>query len=89
MKTMNKAREYTSDTLEKLFSNVDAEKLERTRKKMQLAVRLDEAIEAKGWTKKQFAEKLGKQPSEISKWLSGTHNFTTDTLWDIENILGV
>ena len=26
---------------------------------------------------------MGKQPSEVSKWLSGNHNFTIDTLSDI------
>ena len=26
---------------------------------------------------------MRKEPSEISKWLSGTHNFTTNTLVDI------
>ncbi len=32
---------------------------------------------------------MGKEASVISKWLSGTHNFTTDTLSDISDCLGV
>ncbi|MCZ8286906.1 MAG: helix-turn-helix transcriptional regulator, partial [Bacteroidia bacterium] len=33
-------------------------------------------------------EKLGKSEAEISKWLSGTHNFTIRTLSKIEAELG-
>ena len=31
-------------------------------------------------TKLEFARKLGKRPSEITKWLSGQHNFTLRTI---------
>ena len=37
-------------------------------------------MRAEGLSKKQFAESLGRRPSEISKWLSGEHNFTIATL---------
>ena len=30
-----------------------------------------------------------KRPSEISKWLKGDHNFTTSTLFDIEDVLDI
>jgi len=33
-------------------------------------------LKEKGWTQKRLAEELGKTESEISKWLSGMHNFT-------------
>lgn len=37
-------------------------------------------MKERGLSKKQFAESLGKRPSEITKWLSGQHNFTIRTL---------
>lgn len=37
----------------------------------------------------QLAEALNQLPSVITKWLRGTHNFTSDTLSNIENILGI
>lgn len=36
---------------------------------------------------KQLAEKLGKRESEISKWLSGFHNFTLKSLIKLEEAL--
>jgi ribosome-binding protein aMBF1 (putative translation factor) len=32
---------------------------------------------------------MGKKPSDITRWLSGTHNFTTETLWEIERVLQI
>lgn len=38
-------------------------------------------------SQKEFAQKIGKSESEISKWLSGNHNFTLKTIAKIESIL--
>lgn len=57
--------------------------------KMRVAARIQDLIEKRKWSKKEFAAKVGKQPSEISKWLSGTHNFTIDTLCEIATVLMV
>lgn len=37
---------------------------------------------------KQLADKLGKKPSEISKWLSGLHNITLESIIKMEIALG-
>lgn len=37
-------------------------------------------MEEKGLSKKGLADALGKRPSEVTKWLSGQHNFTVSTL---------
>ena len=84
---MNKVESYRSNLIDDLFQSISNEELEKTEKRMLLAARIDEAIKAKGMKRKHLAEALGKSPSEISKWLSGTHNFTTDTLFDIERVL--
>jgi len=57
--------------------------------RMTIAANIDELLKQNGWSKKLFAEKLGKEPSVITRWLSGTHNFTTETLSEIRMILGV
>ena len=45
-----------------------------------IADRIDTLIKKKGMTKKDFAHSIGKRPSEVTKWLSGQHNFTIRTL---------
>ncbi|WP_063769051.1 helix-turn-helix transcriptional regulator [Flammeovirga sp. OC4] len=37
---------------------------------------IHEVLEKKGWTQKDLAKALGKRESEVSKWLTGSHNFT-------------
>jgi len=85
---MNNETLYNSPQMDELFSDFDPIEAERVENRMLLAAKIDDAIKAKGWSKKEFAEKMSKSPSEISKWLSGTHNFTSDTLFDIAKILG-
>lgn len=50
--------------------------------------RIHEILKEKGLKQKDLALRLGKNESEISKWMRGTHNFTIDTLVSIENVLG-
>lgn len=42
--------------------------------------KIDALMQERGLTKKQFADQIGKRPSEITRWLSGQHNFTVFTL---------
>lgn len=54
-----------------------------------IATRIDEVLKLKGMTQKDLAQLLGKRESEISKWLTGRHNFTTNTIARISLALGV
>ena len=42
--------------------------------------RIHELMTKRGLSKVEFAQALGKRPSEITKWLSGQHNFTLRTI---------
>lgn len=42
--------------------------------------KIDELMRERGLSKKQFADQIGRRPSEITRWLSGQHNFTVSTL---------
>ena len=53
-----------------------------------IAERISEILKAKGLTQKDFARLLNKRDTEISKWLTGRHNFTTQTIARIETALG-
>lgn len=54
---------------------------------MDIATQINYILKAKGITQRKFADLMGKRESEISKWLSGNHNFTTKTLGNIEAVL--
>ena len=86
---MSKAETYNSKIIDELFDSISPEKEEKIRKRMLLAARIDKGIKAKGWKKKDLAEALNKRRSEITRWLSGTHNFNSDTLFDIERVLNI
>ena len=62
---------------------------EQVERKMRIAAHIEDAMNQAGLTKTQFARLMGKYPSEITKWLSGTHNFTSDLLTEIEVTLGI
>ena len=42
--------------------------------------RINDLMQQRGLSKLEFAQALGKRPSEVTKWLSGQHNFTIRTL---------
>ena len=63
-------------------------KREQSQARFQIAERISEILKAKGLTQKDFARLLNKRESEISKWLTGRHNFTTQTIARIETALG-
>ncbi len=50
--------------------------------------RIEELMKKYGFTKLQLAQKLGKRPSEITKWLSGQHNFTLRTIAQLSAFFG-
>lgn len=45
-----------------------------------IASRIDEVLKRRGMTQRELAQRLGKRESEVSKWLTGRHNFTTNTI---------
>lgn len=50
--------------------------------------RIHTVLQQRGLRQKDLAEMLDKKESEISKWMRGTHNFTIETISQIENVLG-
>ena len=75
--------------LDEILDQVTDSEYNKTKQIMILAAKLADFVKERGMTKKEFAQKLGKKPSEISKWLSGTHNLTHATMIDIAEVLGI
>lgn len=53
-----------------------------------IAERLDNVLKKKGISQRDLARKMNKRDSEISKWLTGRHNFTMKTIAQIECAIG-
>lgn len=53
-----------------------------------IANRIYEILESRGMTQKDFAHLMGKSETEVSRWLSGTHNLTLSTICKISLALG-
>jgi len=87
--TTKRPKKNENQTIKEILADIPQREYERIENKMLLAKRIDEARIKVGLKKLELAKALNKRPSEISKWLSGTHNFTVDTLWDIEKALNV
>jgi antitoxin component HigA of HigAB toxin-antitoxin module len=74
-------------------------KLEERRKKIpqdvkifvdlafKLADQIDFILKKQGKTQRDLAKALGKSESEISKWLTGEHNFTLRSIAKIQAVL--
>ena len=56
-------------------------------KSLQLSSLIWAAMQRKKLTQCALAELMGKKESEVSRWLSGLHNFTLKTLTRIEAVL--
>ena len=53
-------------------------------KSFAISEQIDIILKQKGLTQKQLAKMLEKSESEISKWMSGIHNFTMSTIVKLE-----
>lgn len=86
----NKIEEYSSSLIEEIFESISPKEESRIKSKMLLSAKIEDAMKAKGWNKTKLLEATGqKNASVATKWFSGTHNFTFDTLFDIQEALGI
>jgi transcriptional regulator with XRE-family HTH domain len=80
---------FKGNVLKNLFEEMKEIERVQVETKFNLANALEALLKNKGISKSEFAAKMGKSPSEISKWMSGKHNFTIDTLLEIAHALKV
>lgn len=79
---------HTTRTLEEILGPIPTDLQTEADLSFAISDRIDELMREKGFSKKQFAEALGRRPSEITKWLSGQHNFTISTLSMLGSFFG-
>jgi len=56
------------------------------KKNLAISEQVNNILEQRGWSQKVLAEKMGKETSEISKWLSGLHNLTLQSISKMESV---
>lgn len=78
----------TNRIMDEIRSTITPEMKLQMEMSVAIANRIYEIIEAKGMTQKELAQKLGKTETEVSRWLSGTHNLTLSTICKISAALG-
>lgn len=62
--------------------NQEVERL--VKRNLAIANKVREILDERNLSDKDFAKILGKTPSEVSKWLSGTHNLTQKSIIKME-----
>lgn len=77
----------TNKIIDEIRSSISPEMKLQMEMSVAIANRIYEILEARGMSQKDLAKKLGKTETEVSRWLSGTHNLTLATLCKISAAL--
>lgn len=77
-----------SSIIESRRAKVSSEVRRRVDLSFLIVDRIHAVLERRGLRQKDLASMLDKKESEISKWMRGTHNFTIETISQIEKALG-
>ncbi len=78
----------TAKSLDEMLGPIPDSLQKETELSFQISDRIYELMQERGLSKKQFADALGKRPCEVTKWLSGQHNFTIATLGVLSSFFG-
>lgn len=78
----------TNRIMDEIRSTISPEMKMQIELSVAIANRIYDILEKKGLTQKDFAQMMGKSETEVSRWLSGTHNLTLATLCKISVALG-
>lgn len=81
-------KKMKDSVIERMRARISPETKAYVRKSMELAVRIQDVLDEKRWSQKDLAKAMGKNESEISKWLSGSHNLTLKSITKLETVLG-
>lgn len=76
-----------SDLLNEIEQQTPLESIRFIEQSLAIADYIERLLIVKGLKQKDLADKMGKSEAEVSKWLSGTHNFTLRSIAKIETVL--
>ncbi len=85
---MKKPEEIEIPLFDEILGNAKKDSILFVENSLAIANQILQSLDNKGWNQKELADKMGKSEAEISKWLSGFHNFTIRSISKIEAVLG-
>ena len=77
----------TNNIMDEIRNTISPEMKLQMELSVAIANRIYEILEAKRMSQKDFAKLMGKTETEVSRWLSGTHNLTMATICKISAAL--
>lgn len=77
-----------SKVVERLRAKILPENRIYVKKSLEISEQITALLKEKNWSQKEFARRLGKTESEVSKLLSGLHNLTLKSIAKLEAELG-
>ena len=78
----------TNKIMDEIRSSISPEMKLQMELSVAIANRIYDILEKRGMSQKDFARLMGKTETEVSRWLSGTHNLTMATICKISAALG-
>ena len=78
----------TNPIIDEIRQSIPPEMKMRMEMSVAIANRIYDILQEKGLSQKDFARLMGKTETEVSRWLSGTHNMTMATICKISTVLG-
>ncbi len=78
----------TNKVMDEIRSTISSETKLQMEMSVAIANRIYDILETRGMSQKDLARLLGKTETEVSRWLSGTHNLTLATICKISSALG-
>ncbi|TSA38993.1 MAG: XRE family transcriptional regulator [Porphyromonadaceae bacterium] len=76
------------DVAGRIRQRIKPENRQFVSKNLAITEQIYSLLKERGWSQKEFAKRLGKHESEVSRWLSGLHNLTLDSIVKMEVALG-
>ena len=81
-------KQYTDPAFKEALEHISPAIRKEVGFSFDITKRISDLLVAKHWTQADLARATGKKASLVSRWLSGTHNFTIQTIAEIESALG-
>ena len=84
-----KTKEITWNSLQQMIADIPKDVKLQNEYSSRISDKIDQTLKERGLTQRDLAEITGKRPSQVTCWLSGSHNFTLSTIAIISNALGI